>query len=227
MVERMVSLSVGVMLSTAFLHSLPEAFESKVDTHYLFMTLLAGLFGFFLLEKFSILRHSHHHEADGHHHHHGHDAHQAGKSGWMILVGDGLHNFTDGIVIAAAFLVDPKLGLMTSLAIFAHEIPQEVGDFIVLLNAGFSRTRAYAYNLICSLMAVVGGLTGYFALGRASELIPYALVLASSGFIYIAVSDLMPQMQRRATVRETAIQVLLIALGVGIVLLLTGNLHPH
>jgi zinc and cadmium transporter len=145
----------------------------------------------------------------------------------MILVGDGLHNFTDGIVIAAAFLVDPKLGLMTSLAIFAHEIPQEVGDFIVLLNAGFSRTRAYAYNLICSLMAVVGGLTGYFTLGSASELIPYALVLASSGFIYIAVSDLMPQMQRRATIHETVVQMLLIGLGVGIVLLLTGNLHPH
>lgn len=227
MVERMVSLSVGIMLSTAFLHSLPEAFESKVDSHYLFMTLLAGLFGFFLLEKFAILRHSHHHEADGHQHHHGHDAHQAGKSGWMILVGDGLHNFTDGILIAAAFLADPKLGLMTSLAIFAHEIPQEVGDFIVLLNAGFSRTRAYVYNLICSLMAVAGGLVGYFALANASELIPYALVLASSGFIYIAVSDLMPQMQRRDTIRESITQLLLILLGVGIVLLLTGSIHPH
>jgi zinc and cadmium transporter len=227
MVERMVSLSVGIMLSTAFLHSLPEAFESNIDSHYLFMTLLAGLLGFFMLEKFAILRHSHHHEGDGHSHHQGHDAHEAGKSGWMILVGDGLHNFTDGILIAAAFLVDPKLGLMTSVAIFAHEIPQEVGDFIVLLNAGFSRTRAYVYNLICSLLAVVGGLVGYFALGNASNLIPYALVLASSGFIYIAVSDLMPQMQRRATVRETITQVLLIVVGVIIVLLLTGNLHPH
>ena len=227
MVDRMVSLSVGVMLSTAFLHSLPEAFESNVDAHRLFMTLLAGLFGFFLLEKLSILRHSHHHEGDGHHHHHGHDAHEAGKSGWMILVGDGLHNFTDGILIAAAFLADPKLGLMTSLAIFAHEIPQEVGDFIVLLNAGFSRGRAYVYNLSSSLMAVAGGLTGYFALANAGSLIPYALVLASSGFIYIAVSDLMPQMQRRATVRETIPQVLLIALGIVIVLLLTGNAHGH
>jgi len=227
MVERMVSLSVGIMMSTAFLHSLPEAFESKVDSHYLFMTLLAGLFGFFLLEKLSILRHSHHHEGDGHSHHHGHDAHQAGKSGWMILVGDGLHNFTDGILIAAAFLTDPKLGLLTSLAIFAHEIPQEVGDFIILLNAGFSRTRAYVYNLISSLMAIVGGVVGYVALANADSLIPYALVLASSGFIYIAVSDLMPQMQRRASIREAISQMLLISLGVVIVLLLTGNLHPH
>lgn len=227
MIDRMVSLSVGIMLSTAFLHSLPEAFESNVDVHYLFMTLLAGLFGFFMLEKLAIMRHSHHHEHDGHHHHPGHDAHQAGKSGWMILVGDSLHTFTDGILIAAAFLTDPKLGLMTSLAILAHEIPQQVGDFIVLLNAGFTRARAYVYNLVSSLTAILGGLVGYFALANADNLIPYVLVLASSGFIYIAVSDLMPQMQRRASIREAISQMLLIALGVGIVLLLTGNLHPH
>jgi zinc and cadmium transporter len=227
MVERMVSLSVGIMLSTSLLHALPEAFESHADPHNLFATLLGGLLAFFLLEKTAILRHSHHHEGDGHHHEHGHDAHEAGKAGWMILVGDGLHNFTDGILIAAAFLADPKLGIITGLAIIAHEIPQEIGDFIVLLNAGFSRTRAYAYNLICSLMAVIGGLLGYFTLERATELIPYVLVFASSGFIYIAVSDLMPQMQRRATLRETIPQVLLIAVGVGVVLFLTGSAHAH
>jgi zinc and cadmium transporter len=121
----------------------------------------------------------------------------------MILVGDGMHNFTDGILIAAAFMADPQLGLMTGLAIIAHEIPQEIGDFIVLLNAGFSRTRAYVYNLLCSLLAIAGGLLGYYTLERASSLIPYVLVFASSGFIYIAVSDLMPQMQRRATLRES------------------------
>ncbi|MBC7859888.1 MAG: ZIP family metal transporter [Burkholderiaceae bacterium] len=225
MVERMVSLSVGIMLSTSLLHALPEAFESDASARSLFATLLAGLLAFFMLEKFAVLRHSHHHEGDGHHHAHGHDKHEAGKSGWMILVGDGLHNFTDGILIAAAFLADPKLGLVTGLAIVAHEIPQEIGDFIVLLNAGFSRTRAYVFNLLCSLMAVLGGLLGYFTLDRASNLIPYVLVFASSGFIYIAVSDLMPQMQRRATVRETIPQLLLIALGVGIVVFLTGAHH--
>ena len=145
----------------------------------------------------------------------------------MILVGDSLHNFTDGILIAAAFLADVHIGIMTSIAIFAHEIPQEVGDFIVLLNAGFSRIRAYVYNLISSLMALIGGLVGYFALASASHLIPYALVLASSGFMYIAVSDLMPQMQRHASLRESITQALLIALGVGIVLMLTGHLHTH
>lgn len=223
MVERMVSLSVGILLSTSLLHALPEAFESHADPRALFATLLAGLLGFFLLEKLAILRHSHHYEGDGHHHEHGHDAHEAGKAGWMILVGDGLHNFTDGILIAAAFLADPNLGIITGLAIIAHEIPQEIGDFIVLLNAGFSRARAYVYNLLCSLMAVAGGLLGYFTLERASGWIPYVLVFASSGFIYIAVSDLMPQMQRRATLRETIPQVLLIALGVVIVLVVTGQ----
>jgi zinc and cadmium transporter len=222
-VERMVSLSVGIMLSTSFLHALPEAFESSVDTHQLFALLLGSLLGFFVLEKFAILRHSHHHEADGHQHPHGYDAKEAGKSGWMILVGDGLHNFTDGILVAAAFLADPQLGIVTGLAIIAHEIPQEIGDFIVLLNAGFTRRRAYFYNLLCSLMAVVGGILGYFTLENASHFIPYVLVMAASGFIYIAVSDLMPQMQRRATVKETVTQLVLISVGVGIVLYVTGN----
>jgi zinc and cadmium transporter len=225
MVERMVSLSVGIMLSTSLLHALPEAFESGADPRNLFAALLAGLLAFFMLEKLAVLRHSHHHEGDGHHHAHGHDKHEAGRAGWMILLGDGMHNFTDGILIAAAFLADPQLGIVTGVAIIAHEIPQEIGDFIVLLNAGFSRTRAYVYNLLCSLLAVAGGLLGYYTLDKASSLIPYVLVFASSGFIYIAVSDLMPQMQRRATLKETVPQVLLIALGVCIVLFLTAAHH--
>lgn len=219
-VEKMVSLSVGIMLATSLLHALPEAFESGADVKSLFATLLGGLLAFFLLEKVALLRHSHHHEGDGHHHAHGHDAREAGKSGWMILLGDGMHNFTDGILIAAAFLADPELGIVTALAIVAHEIPQEIGDFIVLLNAGFSRLRAYVFNLLCSLMAVAGGLLGYYTLDRASGLIPYVLVFASSGFIYIAVSDLMPQMQRRATLKESVPQVLLIGLGVAAVVAL-------
>jgi zinc and cadmium transporter len=227
MVERMVSLSVGILLATSLLHALPEAFESDADAHTLFAVLLAGLLGFFLLEKFAILRHSHHYEGDGHGHEHGHDKHEAGRAGWMILVGDGLHNFTDGILIAAAFLADPHLGLITALAIIAHEIPQEIGDFIILLNAGFSRARAYVYNLACSLMGVVGGLVGYFTLDQATQWIPYVLVFASSGFIYIAVSDLMPQMQRRATLRDTIPQIIFITVGVGLVLFLTGMTHGH
>jgi len=224
-VEKMVSLSVGIMLSTSLLHALPEAFESGTDPRHLFGALLAGLLAFFLLEKLAILRHSHHHEHDGHHHHHGHDKAEAGRAGWMILLGDGMHNFTDGILIAAAFLANPQLGIVTGVAIIAHEIPQEIGDFIVLLNAGFSRTRAYVYNLLCSLLSVAGGVLGYYTLDKATNLIPFVLVFASSGFIYIAVSDLMPQMQRRATMRETIPQVFLIALGVVIVLFLTSTAH--
>ena len=221
----MVSLSVGIMLSTSLLHALREAFESGTDPRHLFGALLAGLLAFFLLEKLAILRHSHHHEHDGHHHHHGHDKAEAGRAGWMILLGDGMHNFTDGILIAAAFLANPQLGIVTGVAIIAHEIPQEIGDFIVLLNAGFSRTRAYVYNLLCSLLSVAGGVLGYYMLDKATNLIPFVLVFASSGFIYIAVSDLMPQMQRRATMRETIPQVFLIALGVVIVLFLTSSAH--
>lgn len=221
----MVSLSVGIMLSTSLLHALPEAFESGTDPRHLFGALLAGLLAFFLLEKLAILRHSHHHEHDGHHHHHGHDKAEAGRAGWMILLGDGMHNFTDGILIAAAFLANPQLGIVTGVAIIAHEIPQEIGDFIVLLNAGFSRTRAYVYNLLCSLLSVAGGVLGYYTLDKATNLIPFVLVFASSGFIYIAVSDLMPQMQRRATMRETIPQIFLVALGVVIVLFLTSSAH--
>ena len=146
MVERMVSLSVGILLSTSLLHALPEAFESDASIHSLFATLLAGLLGFFLLEKFAILRHSHHYEGDGHDHEHGHDAHEAGKAGWMILVGDGLHNFTDGILIAAAFLADPKLGVITALADTQSEIFSEALNHASLIDgARLSRAKISVY----------------------------------------------------------------------------------
>jgi zinc and cadmium transporter len=222
MVHSMVSVSVGILLATAFLHSLPEAFTmTGASPQLLFATLLAGLLGFFLLEKIALLRHSHHHEGDGHDHHHGHDAEVAGRSGWMILVGDGLHNFVDGVLIAAAFMVDYQVGIFTAIAIIAHEIPQEIGDFIVLLNAGFSRARALFYNLICGLSAVLGGVLAYFFLEKAQGAMPYLLVIASSSFIYIAVSDLIPQMHRRPHWVESLRQIMLIGFGVGFVILLS------
>ena len=222
MVNNMVSLSVGILLATALLHSLPEAFSmSGASPQLLFATLLAGLLGFFLLEKIALLRHDHHHEGDGHPHHHGHDAENAGRSGWMILVGDGIHNFVDGILIAAAFMADYQLGIFTAIAIIAHEIPQEIGDFIVLLNAGFSKARALLYNLICGLAAVLGGVLAYFFLEKAHAAMPYLLVISSSSFIYIAVSDLIPQMHRRPHWAESLRQTLLIACGLGFVILLS------
>jgi zinc and cadmium transporter len=177
-----------------------------------------GILFFFFLEKVSLIRHNHHHEGDGHNHHEGHDAEYAGKSGWMILVGDGIHNFVDGILIAAAFVSDPKVGLITAIAIIAHEIPQEIGDFMILMNAGFTKLRALIYNLACGLLAVVGGIVGYLFLDHSAKIIPYLLVFASSSFIYIAVSDLMPQMHRRIKIKESLKQMLMIGIGVGIVI---------
>lgn len=217
-VENMVSFSVGLLLATAFLHSLPEAFQdSQASTPYLFSLLLAGILFFFMLEKVALLRHNHHHEGDGHNHHAGHDAEEAGKSGWMILVGDGVHNFVDGVLIAAAFIANPEVGILTAIAIIAHEIPQEIGNFMVLLNAGFSKKRALVYNMVCGLLAVVGGILGYAFLEQSISWIPYLLVFASSSFIYIAVSDLMPQMNRRIQIKESIKQIALILLGVGLV----------
>jgi zinc and cadmium transporter len=145
----------------------------------------------------------------------------------MILVGDGFHNFTDGVMIAAAFMAGTHLGIITALAIFAHEIPQETGDFIVLLNAGFSRARAYWYNLLCSLLAIIGSLVGYYTMEKVQGLIPYVLALASAGFIYIAVSDLIPQMQRRTALKDTIPQIILIATGIALIFAITHGLHTH
>ena len=164
-VKGMVSLSAGVLLGTALLHVLPEAFESQAGARELFLTLLGGLLFFWLLEKAELYRHVHHHEGDGHHHHHHFDAQQAGRGGLSVLVGDSIHNFCDGVIIAAAFLADPGLGVVTALAIVAHEIPQEAGDYIVLLNAGFTRRKALLYNALSGLAAVAGGVLGYFLVG--------------------------------------------------------------
>ena len=226
-VQHLVSLSAGVLLGTALLDVLPEAFESKASPQALFGTLLGGLLFFFLLEKAELYRHSHHHEGDEHHHHHGFDHEQAGRGGWSVIMGDSIHNFCDGIIIAAAFLADTRLGVVTSLAIIAHEIPQEVGDYIVLLNAGFSRGRALLYNALSGMAAVLGGVIGYFIVGPWEALFPYLLVVAASSFIYVAVADLIPQLQHRLTWRETVAQLAWLAAGLLIVLVAVQQLHAH
>ena len=171
-VQNLVSLSTGVLLGTALLDVLPEAFESKASPQSLFATLLVGLLFFFLLEKAELYRHGHHHEGDEHHHHHGFDVAQAGRGGWSVLLGDSIHNFCDGMIIAAAFLADVRLGVVTSLAIVAHEIPQEVGDYIVLLNAGFTRGRALAYNAISGLASVARRRAGLLYRGAVDRSSP-------------------------------------------------------
>jgi len=224
-VRHLVSLSTGVLLGTALLHVLPEAFEGGEPPQALFLTLLGGLMFFFLLEKAELYRHGHHHEHDDHHHHHGFDAEQAGRGGWSVLVGDSIHNFCDGVLIAAAFLADPHLGLVTAVAIIAHEIPQEVGDYIVLVNAGFTRTRALVYNMISGMAAVVGGVLGYYLIAPWEAYLPYMMVVAASSFVYVAVADLIPQLQKRLSWRDTAIQIFWLAAGLLMIWSIVGQLH--
>ncbi len=224
-VGSLVSFAVGAMLGAAFLEILPHAFEQSTNFQALAATVLAGICGFFLLEKLVIWRHHHHsieesmsedriagHEI-GHHHHHGR-ANEGGRSGFLILVGDSFHNFVDGVLIAAAFLESIPLGIVTATAVIAHEIPQEVGDFVILLHSGYTRGRALLVNLASSLAMVLGGLIGYVALAEIREWLNPILAIAAASMIYIAVADLIPGLHKRHELRATAIQMSLIALGV-------------
>jgi len=227
LIDKLVPVSAGLLLATAITHLLPEAFSSEADPFNLGWVILAGILGFFLLEKLALIHHTHHHEGDQHLHHHGHDAHEAGRGGVPLLIGDAFHNFADGVVIAGAFLVDSQLGVIATLAVMAHEIPHEVGDFMILLNAGFTRRRAFMFNLISGLSAVVGGVIGYFVLDTMQELLPYALALAAASFIYIALSDLLPELMRRSSLAKSLPEVALVLLGVVIAALATGGLGTH
>ncbi len=224
-IDRLVPVSAGLLLATAVTHLLPEAFDSNADPYTLGWVILAGILGFFLLEKLALIHHTHHHEGDPHLHDHGHDAHEAGRGGVPILIGDAFHNFADGVVIAGAFLVDTRLGVIATLAVMAHEIPHEVGDFMILLNAGFTRRRAFIFNLISGLSAVLGGVIGYFVLAKMEALLPYALATAAASFIYIALSDLLPEMMRRSSLAKSLPEVGLVLLGVLIAAAATVGLH--
>jgi zinc and cadmium transporter len=226
-IDRLVPVSAGLLLATAITHLLPEAFHSEADPHLLGWVVLASILGLFLLEKLALIHHTHHHEGDEHHHDHGHDAHEAGRGGMPILIGDAFHNFADGVVIASAFLVDLKLGLAATLAVMAHEIPHEVGDFMILLNAGFTRRRAFFFNGVSGMSAVLGGVIGYFVLETMQDLLPYALGIAAASFIYIALSDLLPEMMRRSSLASSLPQVGLVLAGVVIAALATGGFHAH
>jgi zinc and cadmium transporter len=215
-VDKMVSISAGVLLATALTQLLPEAIGSNLAPATLGWVLTGGIVGFFILEKLTLIHHTHHHEGDEHHHPHGHDAREAGRGAWPILVGDAFHNFGDGAVIAAAFLVDLRAGVLTACAVFAHEVPHEIGDFMILLNAGFGRRRAFAFMLISGASALVGGLVGYFLLDAFHALLPYTLLLAAASFIYIALSDLLPEMMRRKPLSHSLPEVALVLLGVAI-----------
>lgn len=219
-VERMVSFSVGILLATTFLHLLPEAFESRHGVNQLFALMFAGILGFFFLEKVALYRHSHHFEGDGHHHEHGHDKQEAGHGGALVLIGSAFHNFSDGILIAGAFLAGPWVGLTATLSILTHEIPHKISDFIVLLHAGVERRRAILYAMISSACILAGGITGYLLLEEMRDWIPYVLVLAASSFLYISLSDLIPQIQKGTRLADALSQAILIALGILVVIAL-------
>jgi zinc and cadmium transporter len=191
-----------------------------------------GIFGCFLLNRFAILRHSHpegseHAHDHGHHHHHADSGALDSATGWTVLWGDGFHNFADGVLIAGAFLADWRLGFITALSIMAHEIPQEVGDFMVLLQSGFSRRRAFMLNVVSSMAAVLGGIVGYFALQGVQQLLPFAITVAAASFVYIAMSDLIPYVHHRSRAAQWVPQVALIAAGAVMMYVVTAIAHSH
>jgi zinc and cadmium transporter len=224
----LVAFATGALLGAALLGLLPEAIGmAEGDYAGVGLSLLGGIALFFVLEKLVLWRHCHEDHCETHapDHGHGHDAHQRAP-GVMILIGDTMHNVLDGVLIAAAFLIDINLGIMTGLAVLAHEVPSEVGNFAILLHDGMSRARAFSWNLITALGAVVGGVVGYFALSAVRPALPYALGVSAASLLYVAVADLIPGLHRKTDARSGILQVILIALGV-VAVAAVEQLHTH
>jgi zinc and cadmium transporter len=212
-VPRLISYAIGALLGAVFLEVLPHAFELTNNIHQLTASILFGILLFFVLEKLVLWRHCHAEDCEAHDAHSHTDDH--GRSGMMIMIGTTFHNLVDGVIIAAAFLADIKLGLVTALAIIAHEIPQEVSDFVILLHSGYSKQQALAINLLSSVAMLVGGVLAYFALQSLQQAVPILLGIAAASMIYVAVADLIPGLHKRPQLRATLEQVVLIGLGVG------------
>lgn len=245
--QHMLSLAAGALLATAFMHLLPEAFESQASAHDLFLTLLVGLVFFFLLDKAELWHHGHehHHGLDGaapvgaathgHDHAHGHDdahdhahGHVHARSGaWAVLAGDSVHCFGDGILIASAFMADLRLGVIAALAVLAHEVPHHMGDLAVLRGDGRNRRAAVIKVSLAGAVTALGGVVGYFLVGRLEDWLPYFLAIASSSFIYVALADLIPQLQKRLSARETAAQIGWLLAGIGLVTAVSGLAHAR
>jgi zinc and cadmium transporter len=231
--QHMLSLAAGALLSTAFMHLLPEAFESQIGASDLFMALLLGLVFFFLLDKAELWHHGHEH----HHHHggagHGHDharplGHARTATGsWVLLLGDSVHCFGDGILIASAFVADLRLGLLAALAVLVHEIPHHVGDLVVLRQGASSRRAALVKVSLAGGLTVLGGLAGFWLVEQLRDYLPYFLVVASSSFIYVALADLIPQLQKHLDGRQTVAQIAWLTVGILAVALVSRVAHGH
>lgn len=250
--NHMLSLAAGALLATALMHLMPEVLESNIDAHTAFAVLLAGLIFFFLLDKAQLWHHGHEHDhahGHGHQHEHGqalhrHDGPQVPKAfgAWSILVGDSVHCFGDGVMIAAAFMADIRLGVLASLAVLAHEVPHHVGDLLVLRLAGprdshgmandqaikrSERNAAIVKVSLAGAVTTVGGIAGYFLLERLHDSVPYFLMLASSSFVYVALADLIPQLQKQLTFKQTLAQVFWLFTGIAVVMAVSSGAHTH
>jgi zinc and cadmium transporter len=236
--RHLLSLAAGALLATAFMHLLPEAFESQASAHELFATLLVGVIFFFMLEKAELWHHGHEHgEAHAHSHDHGHQhghdhdhghAHTAGGprlGGWTVLTGDSVHCFGDGVLIASAFVADMRLGVIAAASVLAHEVPHHMGDLVVMLQSSTNRNMALVKVSLAGAVTALGGVAGYFLLEQLHDWLPYFLVVASSSFVYVALADLIPQLQRRLSVRETAMQIAMLLTGIGVVMLVSSLAH--
>jgi zinc and cadmium transporter len=233
--QHMLSLAAGALLATAFLHLLPEAFEAGVPPQALFLTLLLGLVFFFLLDKAELWHHGHeHHHSDLHKHddhaHHGHAHHQhahgeRNAGHWAVLAGDSVHCFGDGILIASAFMADLQLGVIASLAVLAHEVPHHMGDLVVLRQGSSNRRAAVVKVSMAGAITALGGAVGFVLVDALHDLLPYFLVVASSSFIYVALADLIPQLQKRLSAQETVAQIIWLVGGMGMVLLVGHLAH--
>ena len=236
--QHLLSLAAGALLSTAFMHLLPEAFESGIEPQLLFGVLLAGVVFFFLLDKAELWHHGHEHaapsaEAHGHDHHghfhldvhsHGHN-HGRGSGGWALITGDSVHCFGDGVMIASAFIADWRLGVVAAVAVLAHEVPHHIGDLVVMRNSSGGRRLALLKVSLAGAATAIGGLVGYFLLAQLHDLLPYFLVAAASSFVYVALADLIPQLQKHLTARQTASQIAWLMAGIVLVVVVSRLAH--
>lgn len=240
--QHLLSLAAGALLATAFMHLLPEAFESQAGAHDLFATLLVGVVFFFLLDKAELWHHGHEHShaapASGHDHGHDHAGHDHGHGhhhhhgapragGWAVLTGDSVHCFGDGILIASAFMADIRLGMIAAVSVLAHEVPHHMGDLVVLRQTSPNRRMALVKVSLAGAVTALGGIVGYFLVGQLQDLLPYFLAVASSSFVYVALADLIPQLQKRLSARETVAQVAWLIAGMVVVTLVSGAAHAH
>ena len=243
--QHMLSLSAGALLATAFMHLLPEAFESGAEPHDLFPVLLVGLVFFFLLDKAELWHHGHEHGESGHQHgtqhhddaHHDHDDHEAHghahgnhqhapvTGSWAVLAGDSVHCFGDGVLIASAFMADLRLGAIAAIAVLAHEVPHHMGDLMVLRAGASNKRMALVKVSLAGAVTTLGGLVGFWLVAQLEDALPYFLVVASASFMYVALADLIPQLQKRLSAAQTAAQIAWLLAGVGLVTAVSALAH--